>query len=118
MGYRMQDGSWADTEAVTLLGSSTQTASTNSTGIELGDRAMWRGTLDVTAASGTTPTLDVTLQTSADNSTWRTLGTFTQKTTTGSERKSFAGCDRYVRATSVIAGTTPSFTFSIAGEAV
>lgn len=101
--------------------SAAETATGNDTAVELGDCATVRLTLAVTAASGTTPTLDVTVETSADNGVtdaWRTLGTFAQKTVVASERKSFGGCDRWVRTRRVIAGTTPSFTYSIIGEAI
>ncbi len=70
-----------------------------------------------TSTPGVPPTLDVTLQTSKDDTNWRTLGTFAQISAAGSERKSFPGCDRYVRATWDLGGTSASFTFSIAGDA-
>lgn len=70
-----------------------------------------------TSTPGVPPTLDVTLQTSKDDSIWRTLGTFAQMSAAGSERKSFPGCDRYVRATWDLNGTSASFMFSIAGDA-
>lgn len=104
---------------VTLAASAARTATGNGSAVALGDLGTVRLLLDVTAASGTTPTLDVTVETSYDGSTgWTSLGTFAQKTAAGTQRKSFSGCDRYVRATWTIGGTTPSFTFSIAGEAV
>lgn len=78
--------------------------------------------LVVTAASGTTPTLDVTLQHSMDGgTTWFTMATFTQKTATGSELKSEAEVEAAtaevygdcLRAIWTIGGTTPSFTFYV-----
>ena len=117
MGYEKANGQWANTLALTLAASAARTTSTAATSIDVADRGVLCLTLDVASRSGTNPTLDVTIQTSADNSTWRTLGTFAQKTAAGSERKSFAGCDRYVRASWAIGGTsTPTFTFSVAGE--
>lgn len=108
---------------VTLLASTTATATATSTGVELDDKGTVRLALVITAVSGTsTPTLTVTIQTSYDNGVtdaWRTVGSaFAGQTATGTVRQSFAGCDRFVRASYVISGTTPSFTFSIAGEAV
>lgn len=117
MGYFKQNGEFADTESVSLHPSAARTATSTGSSIELGDRGTLRLLLDVTAASGTTPTLDVTVQTSHDGSTWRSLGTFTQATAISSERKSFSGCDRFVRVSYTIGGTTPSFTFSVSGEA-
>lgn len=73
------------------------------------------GHLHVTAASGTSPTLDVKIQHSSDNSTWVDLITFTQATARTSERKSATGTvNRYVRAEWTVGGTSPSFTFAVA----
>ncbi len=71
-------------------------------------------TLNVSAASGTTPTLDVKLQHSPDGTQWADLGTaFAQKTAAGLETKAFTGLHGYVRVSYTIGGTTPSFTFSV-----
>lgn len=101
---------------LTLLSSAARTATFTGATVNCSDGSASL-LLDVTARSGTTPTLDVTVQTSYDGSTWRTAGTFAQSTAVGSERKSFTGLDRYVRANGVITGTTPSFTCSVTGEA-
>lgn len=76
--------------------------------------------LDLGAASGTSATLDVTIQTSADGSTgWTTRTTFTQLTDTSDNKIACgklvldAASRRYVRAVGTIAGTTPSFTFGV-----
>lgn len=79
----------------------------------------WRATLHVTAKSGTTPTLDVKLQDSADNSTFAdvTGGAFTQRTAAGSQilySASGATLRRYVRLVYTVAGTSPSFTVAAA----
>lgn len=104
---------------VTLHASGVETATGNGTAVELDDMNTLRLDLATTARSGTTPTLDVTIQTSADGSTnWSSIGTFTQVTNTGTQHKVFTGLDRYVRASWTIGGTTPSFTFAITGEAV
>lgn len=118
MGYEKANGEWADTEDVELAPSAARTATGNGSSVEVGDRGVARLLLDVTAASGTSPTLDVTVETSHDGTTWRQVGTFAQKTAAGTERKSFSGLDRFVRATWTLGGTTPSFTFEISGEAV
>ncbi len=75
--------------------------------------------LDVGAATGTSPTLDVKLQDSDDNSSFSDISgaTFTQKTDTGSEELSVTGFRRYVRAAATIGGTSPSFTFGVAAVA-
>lgn len=118
MGYNKQSGEWAETDDVTLAASEARTASGSGSSVELGDRGTLRLLLDVTAASGTLPSLQVDVQTSYDATTWRTLGGFTALAATGSQRASFPGADRFVRATWTVSGTTPSFTFSVAGEAV
>lgn len=72
--------------------------------------------LHVTAVSGTGPTADILVQHSVDNAVWATLVTFTQVTTTPtSQRLTGTGTvNRYVRCASTIAGTTPSYTYTVA----
>lgn len=74
--------------------------------------------LDVTASSGTTPTLDVVVEESDDGgTTWRTVGSFAQKTGVSNESKSFLIAADTYRVRWTIGGTGPSFTFSVAGSA-
>lgn len=104
---------------VTLHASAARTANGTGPVVEVAEYDTLRLLLDVTAAAGTSPTLGVEIQTSFDGTTdWRSLGSFAQKVGVSSERKSFSGADRFVRASYTIGGTSPSFTFSIAGEAV
>lgn len=117
MGYATKSGRWADTIDLPLAAAGARTATGNGAAFEPGDRGVARLFLNVTAASGTTPTLNVTIQTSNDGTTWRSAGTFTQATGVTSQRATF-NIDRFVRATWTIGGTTPSFNFSITGEAV
>lgn len=117
MGYNTRSGKWANTDNVTVQAVVTKTASFDGPAIEVGDRGSACLDLTISAASGTTPTLDVTIQTSKDGTTWRTVAAFAQKTAAGTERKSFPALDRFIRASAVIGGTTPSFTYSVAGEA-
>jgi hypothetical protein len=118
MGYNTGSNRYADTIAITLVtGAISATASC--TAFEFGDRSQIRLDLVVTAVTGTNPTLDVTVETSPDNSTWTTVSTFTQKTAAGSQHKLFSPIDRFVRVTETIGGTaTPTFTRTISGEAV
>lgn len=95
--------------------------------------------LDCTAASGTTPTLNVYIQTTVDGTNWQDVGSFTQVTVAarrfmrivagglipgvveepqkdaslaaGSVESGPLG--KQIRAKYVIAGTTPSFTFAV-----
>lgn len=66
------------------------------------------------AASGTTPTLDASLEESADNSTWTAVAgsSITQLTAAGNRIANANVVKNYVRVTVTIGGTTPSFTFS------
>lgn len=121
MSYFTQDNTFVDAEDVSLHPSATRTASgTGSVVYETGPRRTLSLLFAVTAASGDTPTLDVTVQTSHDGTTFRTLGTFTQATGVTSERKGFGGADRFVRVvwTAAAAAGSPSFTFAVTGEAV
>jgi thioester reductase-like protein len=118
MGYHTATGRYADTIPVTMVAGGAITATTTSTGIELGDRGTLRLTLTITAATGTTPTLDVAVQTSPDNTNWTAVAAFSQQTAAGSVRKVFAGMDRYARVVETVGGTTPSFTRTLSGEAV
>lgn len=96
------------------VASAARTATGNGTAFDSADVDEITGTLAVTAASGTTPTLDVTLETTADGTNYYTVGSFGQKTTTATEAKVFTGLGSLSRWKWTIAGDTPSFTFSIA----
>lgn len=74
-----------------------------------------RAQLNVTAASGTTPTLDVIIEDSLDGGvTWNTIGTFAQKTAVSRETINITiPFSPLLRVSWVIAGTAPSFTFAI-----
>lgn len=71
--------------------------------------------LHVTSASGSTPSLTVKVQHSADNSSWADLATFTAVTAANAyERVTGSGTvNRYIRAQFTISGSTPSFTFHL-----
>lgn len=70
--------------------------------------------LEVTAASGTTPTLDVVLEDSVDGTNWHTLATFAQATAAGrSVQRVSAPFTNRLRVRHTIAGTVPSFTFNV-----
>ncbi len=69
--------------------------------------------LDITAVSGTGPTLDLVIETSPDKVNWFTHTTFSQKTGTGKDLRTLSNLGKYLRARWTIGGTTPSFTFSV-----
>jgi hypothetical protein len=113
---------FASTMDVDLSPAAAVTADGNSASVKIGDRGTVRLTLAVSGVDGTNPTMDVTIQTSADDGDadpWRTLGTFAQVTADGEARKSFGGADKYIRANFNIGGTDdPTFTISLTGEAL
>lgn len=123
MGYQIGaspnlPGAYADTDDITLAPSATITATTNGAAFDV-RKGCLALTLNVTAASGTSPTLDVAVQTRRDASdAWRAVAAFAQRTAAGSERRCFAGCDRQVRVVATVGGTTPSFTFSVSGDSL
>ena len=101
-----------------LLVSGARTVSGEGSSLDIGNTRELIVTLDVSAASGTSPTLDVKLQHSPDGSLWSDLGTaFAQKTGVAREVKVFTQYHRYVKVVYTIAGTTPSFTFSVEATA-
>lgn len=101
-----------------LLTSAARTASGEGSVLDLEKSKELIATLDVTAASGTSPTLDVKLQHSPDGSKWSDLGTaFAQKTAAGREVKVFTQFHRFVKVVYTIGGTSPSFTFSVEATA-
>ena len=117
--WSREQARWVDAKAITLRASSQLSATANGATFFVGDRGTLRATLTATAKSGTNPTLDVKVQTSYDDVTWRDVAAFTQLTNTGTERKSFTGLDKYVRIVSTLGGSsTPTYTFSVVGDLV
>lgn len=104
-----------ETRSGQQVASAARTATANGTAFDTSDVDEITATLTVSAASGTNPTLDVILQTTADGTNYYTAGSFTQKTTTGTEAKVFTGLGSSSRWRWTIGGTdTPTFTFAVA----
>lgn len=100
----------------TLQASGAQTSSNNGFAVDVGFSRELIVFLNVTAFSGTTPTLDVKIQTSDDGgTTWYDVpsGAFTQKTGTGTQMLAFTAFGDTVRCVSTIGGTNPSFTYAV-----
>lgn len=71
--------------------------------------------VDVTAASGTSPSLALTVEWSTDGSTWikgDPADSFTAITAVGSAAKKVDVKGDFMRLVWAVTGTTPSFTFS------
>lgn len=99
---------------IVLQASAAQTATGNSSAVEVGEYTEALVTLNCTAASGTTPTMTVKVQTSDDKgTTWYDLpsGGFTQLTAAGKQALQITCFGDYIRALWTIGGSTPSFTF-------
>lgn len=102
---------------VSLHGLSAETLNGNGAGVdnESSTSNGGVGALHVTSASGTSPTLDVVIQHSADAMTWVDLVTFPQVTAAAAERIAVTGTvNRHLRATWTVGGTSPSLTFAAA----
>jgi hypothetical protein len=110
--------------------SGAETASTTGPTIEVADTSMAIVTVAVSAASGTTPTMTVVVEGSSDATNWFTIGTIgangyasgsvgtaPSNFTTAATVAGVFPCPQYIRTRSVIAGTTPSFTYSVNVEA-
>lgn len=96
------------------VSASTQTSSSNSGSLESSGFGMHTFYVTVTASSGTTPTMDIYFEGSDDATTWFPVHTTKRFTTTGNDRiQGTRMAGRYYRYRWTIAGTNPSFTFSI-----
>lgn len=101
-----------------LLPALARTANANGTGVDAWASGRPKEAvvlLSIGAASGTTPTLDVKIQHSDDNSTWTDLtgGAFAQKTAASFAEINIKNFKRYIRAVHTVGGTTPSFTAAV-----
>ena len=97
-----------------------QNATANGAGVDLQPYAnpgkkQLKAALSVGAKSGTSPTLDVKMQDSDDNSTFADISgaTFTQATDVTSEEIHFQTNKRYVRAVATLGGTSPTFDMAV-----
>lgn len=108
------------TSLASFFPSLARTASANGTGVDVtaydGEAVF---VLDSALGTGTSPTLDVKLQDSPDNSIWTDIpgATFAQVTDAAAAQEkikaNITGASKWVRAVATIGGTTPSFTFSV-----
>lgn len=104
----------------TIFSSAARTTSGNSTDITLDGYSKLAVFLDVTAASGTTPTLAVTVKAKDPASgKYFVIGSFASKTGVSNEAIFIGGgsdvefATKTFRVEYVVGGTTPSFTFSV-----
>ena len=101
------------TRVITFLSSGVKTAATaQSSAFEVSAYTEGQIFVSVTAEADTS-TLDITIQTSPDDSVWYTHTAMTQITATGQSRQAITNFGKYVRMSYIVAGT--SFTFSVTG---
>ena len=103
---------------ITLFPSTTGTGTASGTGtsFEVGTYDKGVFFLDITAGTGTTPTLNARVETyNVLGNDWVTLGTFTQGTATGTEKINVEYLGERIRGYYAVGGTTASFTFSVEG---
>ena len=98
----------------TLAASAARTADGQSQPIEVSEYIEAHLLLDIAAVDGTSPTLDLVIETSPDKVNWFEHTTFTQKTDAGKDLLTLSHLGKFIRARWTIGGTTPSFTFSVA----
>lgn len=105
--------------AQTLHASAARTATGASAAIDLGvTKRLLRQQLNVTAVAGASQTLDVRLESSVDGlDGWKSFATFTRAQAVAVQKIAAISPDRYVRVSWTIAGSGPSFTFDVDGNA-
>lgn len=105
-----------DSKLYTIHASGTETANGQSAAFDIAQHDEALAFLDVSGASGTTPSLVVSFEYSPDGVTWFDSGVaYTAVTAVARPAvKQLTNFGRWVRAKWAITGTTPSFTFSLA----
>jgi hypothetical protein len=88
----------------------------NDASLDLGAPSVVALDLTCSARTGTSPTMDIDLETSPDNSTWAVAESFALVTAAGTQRI-LCIVDRYIRPSIDLGGTSPVFSFTITGEA-
>ncbi len=103
------------TTVFTLHASAAETATGQSAGVDLSTHREALAELNVTAVTGTSPTMTVSFQTSDDNADWYNLGDAFAGVTAVAKQNALrlTNVGRYLRAVWTIGGTTPSFTFTL-----
>lgn len=99
----------------TVLASAARTTTGQSSAFSVGDGGTLAVLVDVTAVSGTSPSLTVNVEWSNDGATWfqgDPADSFTALTAAGKKAKSFTVKGLNARLNYTISGTGPSFTFA------
>lgn len=102
-------------QVVTVRASAAATATGQTAGFPTGYQERVCIFVDITAVSGTTPSMTVNVEWSNDNANWfqaDTADSFTAATAAQKKVKEFVAKGLYARLNFTISGTTPSFTFA------
>ncbi|KJR97957.1 MAG: hypothetical protein VR68_11645 [Peptococcaceae bacterium BRH_c4a] len=98
-------------QVVKASGAVTATGYASTTGIDVADYIEGLLAIDITAVSGTTPTIDFAVET-YDGAQWFNLGlTIAQKTGVSSFLVPITNFGEKIRLKHTVGGTTPSFTY-------
>lgn len=89
------------------------TANTNGSSVYVGSTGIAYIQFDVSNVSGTSPSLTIKLQESADGTTWNDVLSLPAMTAAGSARAYFQTSKQYVRYTFTVSGTSPSFDIAV-----
>jgi len=109
----------ATTSTITLLTAAAKTANAAGDSVDLGNKTLVRLVLGCSAVAGTTPKLNVVVETSSDQAAWTQVGAFAEVSAAGQHNLTIGGCSQYLRVRWTITGTgSPSFTFGVTGTAV
>ena len=96
-----------------MLPLAARTANGQSSGFDFGDANELTIFVNVTDKSGTNPNLDISIQTSPDNSVWYDHSDIETITEEGNYIDAIAQYGKYIRILYELDGTNPSFTFSV-----
>lgn len=97
----------------TLVTSAARTTTFTSSGVSTSNVDGVIAYVNISAVSGTSPTLNITLQDSPNGTDWFDASTLAQATAISKQRVVLSSVGAHLRAVCTIAGTAPSFTFSI-----
>lgn len=104
--------------SITLHASGVETATGIGTVVvDLTDRSLVQLAVNVTALTGTAPSIAFTFEHSIAQNDWILLGVLDAATVASTKQVTLTGAYRYLRARWTITGTTPSVTFGITGTA-
>lgn len=110
----LKEYGWAGVRENAVASAARTTSSNSGILYGYGAASTLRAQLDVTAAAGTSPTLDVVIEDTVDGTNYNTIGTFTQKTAAGREVINITTpFSDAVQVKWTVGGTSPSFTFSV-----